>query len=63
VEEERPEVVERRRAQVAQLRERVAHLQGLLGNQAFVEKAPDAVVQRERERLAELQEQLRTLGA
>jgi len=63
VEEERPEVAERRRAQVAQLRERVAHLQGLLGNQAFVEKAPDAVVQRERERLAELQEQLRTLGA
>ena len=40
---------------------RIARLRGLLGRAEFVERAPASVVARERERLAELEEQLQAL--
>ncbi|HYM52844.1 MAG TPA: class I tRNA ligase family protein, partial [Candidatus Dormibacteraeota bacterium] len=45
----------------ARLLARIERLRGLLANAGFVERAPAAVVARERERLAELEEQLRRL--
>jgi valyl-tRNA synthetase len=45
----------------ARLLARIERLRGLLANAGFVERAPAAVVARERERLAELEAQLRRL--
>jgi valyl-tRNA synthetase len=42
----------------AYLRQGIERLEGLLGDARFVERAPAAVVQRERERLEELRTQL-----
>ena len=53
---------ERRAAQVAELEANIARVRALLANEAFVSRAPAAVVERERERLAELEDQLRQLG-
>jgi valyl-tRNA synthetase len=51
----------RREAQAQQLQARIVQLRGLLANAGFVERAPAAVVARERERLAELEAQLHRL--
>ncbi len=59
--DEAPEVAERRRAQVAQLRDRIGRLEELLAGPEFTKRAPAEVVERERARLAELQEQLKAL--
>ena len=53
---------ERRRRQVAELEAAIDRVSGLLGNPAFVERAPESVVGKERARLADLQAQLRQLG-
>jgi len=54
---------ERRAAQIAELDRNIARLEGLLANAAFVERAPAAVVGRERERLADLEHQRSQLAA
>ncbi len=48
---------ERRRLEkeLAQVEQQIARSQGLLANPGFLDKAPESVVQREREKLAELQ--------
>jgi len=56
-------VAERREAQVGDLQANLARLRALLANQAFVARAPAVVVNRERQRLADLEEQLRQLAA
>ncbi len=53
---------ERRVQQVEELQAAIDRVRGLLGNAAFVERAPESVVGRERARLAELQAQLQQLG-
>jgi len=53
---------ERRSRQVAELRANIDRLRALLGTGSFVERAPAAVVEKERSRLAELEAQLRQLG-
>jgi valyl-tRNA synthetase len=50
--------VERRGAQRERLQEATARLRDLLANESFVARAPSEVVQRERERLADLEAQL-----
>ncbi|MGI8999511.1 MAG: valine--tRNA ligase [Candidatus Limnocylindria bacterium] len=50
------DVAARRQAQLVDLGENIQRLRALLANQAFVAKAPAAVVERERERLADLEE-------
>jgi valyl-tRNA synthetase len=50
-----------REAQIARLLARIEHLRRLLADAGFVERAPAAVVARERERLAELEAQLSRL--
>jgi valyl-tRNA synthetase len=52
----------RRAAQTDELRAAAQRLRDLLGNEAFISRAPAAVVERERERLADLEAQLRQLG-
>ncbi len=52
----------RREAQAAHLRQGIERLRQLLGNERFVSRAPAEIVQRERDRLAELESQLRQLG-
>jgi valyl-tRNA synthetase len=59
--EEGSEAAERRQAQVAHLRDGIARLEALLATPGFVAKAPPPVVEKERARLADLQEQLRQL--
>ena len=54
---------ERRRAQVAELERNVARVRGLLSNDEFVAKAPANVVERERRRLLDLEEELRQLDS
>jgi len=54
---------ERRRAQMADLERNIERLRTLLSNDAFTTKAPAAVVAREQERLAGLEEELRQLAA
>ena len=54
---------ERRSAQLAELDRNIGRLRELLGNAAFVERAPERVVDRERERLAELERQRSQLAA
>jgi valyl-tRNA synthetase len=53
---------ERRVRQAAELRAGIDRLEALLANDGFVGRAPAAVVDKERRRLAELQAQLRQLG-
>jgi valyl-tRNA synthetase len=53
---------DRRDASREELSARVARIRELLGKAEFVERAPAAVVARERERLAELEEQLQALA-
>jgi valyl-tRNA synthetase len=53
---------ERRARQAAELRAGIDRLEALLANDGFVGRAPAAVVDKERRRLAELQAQLRQLG-
>ena len=53
---------DRREAQRARLQLGIDRLRGLLADERFVSRAPADVVQRERERLAELEAQLRQLG-
>ncbi|MDP9270691.1 MAG: valine--tRNA ligase [Chloroflexota bacterium] len=57
------EAAARRAAQVAQLEEGIGRLRTLLDNPEFTAKAPPRIVGRERARLAELEEQLRQIGA
>jgi valyl-tRNA synthetase len=52
----------RREAQLGELDAAIARLRDLLGKRAFVERAPGEVVERERARLAELEEQRRQVG-
>jgi valyl-tRNA synthetase len=53
---------DRRADKVAELATSIARLRELLANESFVSRAPAEVVARERERLAELEDQLRQLG-
>jgi valyl-tRNA synthetase len=53
----------RREAQVAELDRNIERVRALLGNGSFVERAPAAVVAKERARLADLEEQRRQLAA
>ena len=53
---------ERRTARVAELEANIERLRTLLANEAFVSRAPAPVVEQERARLADLEEQLRQLG-
>jgi valyl-tRNA synthetase len=55
-------VVDRRAGQLVEMDGNIARLQALLADAAFVAKAPPAVVERERQRLADLEEQRRQLG-
>jgi valyl-tRNA synthetase len=55
-------VGERRAAQLADLDANIERLQALLANDAFVGKAPAAVVARERQRLADLIAERTQLG-
>ena len=57
-----PQAAERRRGERAEgLRAEIARSEGKLGNRGFVEKAPAAVVQAERDKLAGLHEELEAL--
>jgi valyl-tRNA synthetase len=51
----------RSEGQAKELRSRIERLRGLLSNGGFIERAPAPVVARERERLVELEAQLRRL--
>jgi valyl-tRNA synthetase len=58
-----PEAEARRReARVALLEKEIARAEGKLGNQGFVAKAPPAVVQAERDKLASLKQELEDLA-
>ncbi|HET8571536.1 MAG TPA: class I tRNA ligase family protein, partial [Candidatus Limnocylindria bacterium] len=52
---------DRRERQVAELEAGIGRLRGLLANPSFVARAPEAVVDKERARLAELESQLEQL--
>jgi valyl-tRNA synthetase len=54
---------ERRERQLAELDANIERVRTLLANDAFVSRAPDAVVERERERLAALEAERNQLGA
>ncbi|CAN5237985.1 valine--tRNA ligase [soil metagenome] len=51
----------RRRVRLAEVEANIARLRDLLGNDAFIARAPAAVVDRERARLADLEQELRQL--
>jgi valyl-tRNA synthetase len=53
----------RRQKRESDLRGAIARLRTLLGNASFVERAPAAVVERERARLEELESQLLQLSS
>jgi valyl-tRNA synthetase len=53
----------RRTAQVGEFDASIARLEALLANEAFAEKAPASVVERERARLGDLREQRRRLAS
>jgi valyl-tRNA synthetase len=53
---------ERRTARVAELEANIERLRTLLANEAFVSRAPAPVVEQERARLADLEDQLRQLA-
>jgi valyl-tRNA synthetase len=52
----------RARAHREHLEKEIARAEGRLGNQGFVAKAPEAVVQAERDKLAALRRELEDLG-
>jgi valyl-tRNA synthetase len=54
---------DRRTKQLGEIVAGIDRLRALLANPAFTAKAPQVVVERERRRLAELEEQLRQMGA
>ncbi len=54
---------DRRRRQLAELETNIARVRSLLGNEAFTARAPEAVVTKERDRLAAMEEERRQLGA
>ncbi len=54
---------ERRSAQLGEVEHNIERLRQLLANESFVARAPAAVVERERQRLADLEEERRQLGA
>jgi valyl-tRNA synthetase len=56
------ETAARRRAQAAGLEEGIGRLRALLANPEFTAKAPSRIIERERDRLAELEAQLRQIG-
>jgi valyl-tRNA synthetase len=56
------EALARSDARVAELRRSQARLQALVADPKFVARAPAAVVERERQRLAEIDERLRQIG-
>jgi len=56
-------VAAKRSSRVVELELNIERLRVLLANQAFVARAPAAVVERERGRLADLEQQLRQLAA
>jgi valyl-tRNA synthetase len=49
-------------AELERLRKEIARSEGMLGNERFVERAPDDVVEAEREKLARYRRELETLG-
>ena len=51
-----------RAARVGELEANIARVRELLANESFVSRAPAAVVDGERARLADLEDQLRQLG-
>ena len=53
---------DRRRARLAELERHIERVRALLGNESFVDRAPAAVVDGERQRLAELEEERRQLA-
>jgi valyl-tRNA synthetase len=60
--EQGQEASARRDAQAEQLRSGIERLRELLANPSFTGRAPAEVVARERDRLADLEAQLRQLG-
>jgi valyl-tRNA synthetase len=54
---------DRRRRQLAELDANIARVRDLLGNEAFTARAPEAVVTKERARLAAMEEERRQLDA
>ena len=57
------EAEQRRAAERAEvLRKEIKRIEGKLGNQGFVSKAPESVVQTERDKLAKLQKELEELS-
>jgi len=59
--EEAPEAAARRQAQIAHLHDGIGRMETLLATTGFIAKAPAAVVEKERARLAELRSQLQQL--
>ncbi len=59
---ERQQVSERRDAEVERLRREVARAEGMLENESFVQNAPAAVVDAEREKLERYRRELAALG-
>jgi valyl-tRNA synthetase len=55
------EVEAKKEARAAELRNEIARVNGKLGNEQFVAKAPDAVVDAEREKLARFEAELAAL--
>ena len=53
---------EQRRVETERLEQSISRLRTLLANRDFTSKAPAAVVERERDRLRELEGELRQLG-
>ncbi|HEX2883658.1 MAG TPA: valine--tRNA ligase [Candidatus Limnocylindria bacterium] len=58
----REAAAERRRAQIEELDRNISRVRDLLANASFAEKAPATVVERERDRLAALEEERRQLA-
>ena len=59
----RAEASARRASQLAELDANIARVRGLLANASFVDRAPEAVVARERERLTALERERGQLAA
>ena len=59
---ERQQVSERRDAEVERLRQEIARAEGMLANESFVQNAPAAVVDAEREKLERYRRELAAIG-